>query len=298
MCLRVTTLVLILGVALGARAQSGQERQSARDSFESAEHAFAQSDYATALRLYQHAFELAPHDATRFNVALCLEHLGRFREAALEYDAAALSASLDEATHARARQLAVEARSKLGVLVVGGSPAGTRVLVDGEPLCALPCRVSVDPGQRRVNLENEPASSERTVTARANETATVRFETSGSMPIRASRVTSQPRARAPTESDASSPVGPLTWIGGATAIVAAAGIIVFGARAQDLHHEYYDETHAESARKEGAVMRDLCNVSIGLAVVGAALVVVDLLLLDTSDEHAPRAAGDRLVIAF
>ncbi len=69
--------------------------------------------------------------------------------------------------------------------------------------------------------------------------------------------------------------GWLTWTGVGLAAVGVAGSIGFGVRALDLHDQF-DESPTFALADEGSAMRDLTNVSIGVAVLGAVLFALDL----------------------
>src|SRR5262245_28534220 len=113
-------LALVL-VASSASAQPAGVRERAGAAFADAERAFNEADYPEALRLFRDAFTTLPDDRVRFNIAVCLERLGRFREAGIEYDAAATSSTLDPNVRERARVEAERVRGRLGKLVVEGA---------------------------------------------------------------------------------------------------------------------------------------------------------------------------------
>ncbi|AKF04107.1 tetratricopeptide repeat protein [Sandaracinus amylolyticus] len=109
----ILALFVVL-VAMPALAQDDEAtRAAAREAFRAGEAAFIEEDDARALTLFRRAFELAPHDAVRFNIAVCLERLGRPEEALQEYEAAAISTQLDEAARARARSQADALRARI-----------------------------------------------------------------------------------------------------------------------------------------------------------------------------------------
>src|SRR5262245_9012185 len=109
----------VIVLACAAHAQE-DPRVAARAAFAAGETAFAETDYVLALGRFREAFELQHHDGVRFNIAVCLERLGRFREAALEYDLAARSDAVEPGVRERARQMAQRARSRLGTLAIDG----------------------------------------------------------------------------------------------------------------------------------------------------------------------------------
>ena len=262
--MRGLAIAVWLLLATSARAQ---DRDASATAFEAAEKAFADEDYVEALRLFRRAFELAPHAAVRFNIAVCLERLGRFREAAVEYDAVARGSELDASTRERAAVEAARVRARLGVLVVEGEPAGARVRVDGAELCALPCRVAVDPGKRVVVVERATGPVRTSVEVPRDGVATFRVPAAIAPPAPEPRA--RPERRGP---------GPLTWIGAGVAVAGAAGTIGFGLRARDLHDDYQAMPTPE-LRDDGLRMRLYTNVSLGVTVAGAILAGIDLFVL-------------------
>ncbi|MCC7541254.1 MAG: tetratricopeptide repeat protein, partial [Deltaproteobacteria bacterium] len=157
---------------------TARERAQARTAFQRGERAFDEGRTEEALDDFRRAFRLAPHDAVRFNIAVCLERLGRFIEAAQEYDAASVSEALDAPTQQRAREQAARVRLSTALLIVSGSPAGADVLVDDERRCALPCRVRVDPGARRIVVRSAGGEATRSVTVARGAEARVRLDVS------------------------------------------------------------------------------------------------------------------------
>ncbi len=243
---------------------SGTGLGSAREAFAAGETAFQQNDYELALRLFRRAFELAPNDAVRFNIAVCLERLARFREAAGEYDAAARSPSLDDSVRSRARDLGARTRERLGTLRVDGRPPGADVLVDGERLCALPCRVGVDPRDHEVVVRSGGAQAR----------ARVVIERGAEVGIRLSAVGNRVPSDAPPPSRWPSW---LTWGGGSVTAVGAVGAGTFGAITLSLADQYRAAPTART-RDEGILMRDLTNASWVVLGVGLAAVVVDAVI--------------------
>lgn len=293
----VPILVLTLtGLCVPARAQgpSEQTRAEAREAFAAGEEAFDAHDYTAALERFRRAFELQPHDAVRFNIAVCFERLGRFREAAAQYRQAARSEQLGEAERQRAREQAERVSALLGELRLDGEPAGAVVRVDDQRRCELPCKVELDPGEHRIVLR----------AADGRETGrTVSIERGGTQRI---RMTLGPpedgdgaRFGEMVVADAGPPggrPGPLTWVGGAVAVAGVAGVVGFGLRARTLHDDY-DDTPTAEVRDDGIRMRRLTNASIGVAAAGAIAVLVDLLWLgggDEASEVALSADGVRL----
>ncbi len=99
-------------IASAQPAPSNEAVEAARLAFGDAERAFAAKDFGKALELFRLAFEKAPRDAVRFNIAVCLAELGRYEEAQAEYRLAAVSSTLTEDEKALARQRADELDAK------------------------------------------------------------------------------------------------------------------------------------------------------------------------------------------
>jgi len=285
--LSIALLVLapVLSTAGLAAAQSPEE--GAAQEFAAGEAAFDEGDHETALAHFQHAFAGSPRPAIRFNIAICLEELGRFREAAQEYDQAAIADSLGEELVARARELGRRARAELGFVEVEGEPRGAAVMVDGERLCVLPCRLALDPGPHRLHAVADDArrSAEEAVEVSKGETLQARLVVEAA-------------ADAPAETDDSSvsPLPPtetvrrgasaLTWIGLGVTVVGVAGTIGFGLYTRDLENQYA-EAPTEELRDQGVTAQTLTNVSLGVAIVGALLVIIDLVFLARREVERP-----------
>ena len=115
------TLTVSTSTVAGAKSGVADAAKEARDAFANGEQAFAADDYELGLHHFRTAMELAPHDAVRFNLAVCFERLGRFREAVEEYAAAARSPQLDRAQACAREPTSLE---RLGTFFE--APAGAR----------------------------------------------------------------------------------------------------------------------------------------------------------------------------
>src|SRR5262245_44542695 len=85
----VAALLLVGGplqAAPGADDPAQSARESARRAFADGERAFAGGEYEGALEHFRQAWQTLPHVQVQFNIAACLERLGRFDEAARAYD--------------------------------------------------------------------------------------------------------------------------------------------------------------------------------------------------------------------
>jgi tetratricopeptide (TPR) repeat protein len=260
--IRSLALVFLLFPSVAA----ADDLEAASAAFREGERAFLEDDYELALSHFRRAFELAPHDAVRFNVAVCLERLARFREAAAEYELAAASETLPPEERARASELRERVRSRLGTLEVRGTE-GADVLIDGEPLCTVPCTIELDPSSYPITIVRGDARAEATAAVRRGEREIVELE------ARVPDETPEPAAAIDHETRG---LGWLSAIGFSLAGIGAGCLVGCGLYAQSLHDDYV-AMPSTSTRDEGLVFRDLANVAIAVAGAGAILVLVDIL---------------------
>jgi hypothetical protein len=254
----------------------------AREAFEDGQRAFGAGDYASALLHFKRSFELVHHDAVRFNIATSLRRLGRFREAHAEYAIVAESPVVDEATGARARAAMVEVRAQLATLIVEG-PSGADVFVDAERVCSPPCRLELDPRPHSVLLRAKGREETRRVELSGGKTTSVVFRLDRPATPSEPRPRAAPPAKRSVEREpASMTPGALTWVGGGLVVLGAAGTTYFGLRVRSLREEHDDNPTFET-QADGNQARDLTNVSLGVAALGAVLIAVDLLILSGGD---------------
>lgn len=246
------------------------DEAAASSAFAAGEAAFAGGRNQEALAHFRRAFSLAPHDAVRFNVAVCLERLGRLREAVREYEAAAASAMLSPDEREHARGLAAAVRLRLVTVTVEGAPSGTALFVDGQRECNLPCTLALDPGAHALtstradgvsligHLVAQDGAAERVVLLPEN--------------VRENEPTRPPQR------DDTHRFPSLLTVGGAAVALAAIGSTVgFGVAALRVHDDEctpYCPDGATQAR--GELWRNLANASLaGLAVAGG-IVIADV----------------------
>lgn len=275
-------------------------RGEARAAFQRGTAAFEAHDYLEASRAFEAAEALVPHAATRFNLAVCAERLGRLRLAAERFALVARDPSLSPADQQRALARARSASERLARLVVEVAAGGT-VQIDGRP-CATPCRALVDPGAHEVVAQLGSRELRRRVEAAPG--ASYEFTLLDSGPATAPRARTTPVG--PTRSKAAARRPPpvasapertwVRWLGVALTGVGAASWIGFGVYTQGRANEFdrlADAKEAERAREvadEGRRGAILTNVAIGTTLVGVALLSWDLL---TSAPDAGPAASRR-----
>ncbi len=283
---RLISIAGLLGPLLCAAPLSAQPDESAEQqaatAFAAAERSFAESDYEAALKGFERAHALQRHDATLFNIAVCLERLARFKDAADAYTRAADSEQLGEHERQRARELSARMRARLAVVSLSGTPRGALVRVDGQPSCRLPCRLELDPGTHRLSV----SAGTRQWNQRVELTRGGRVPIEVRLPPERS-----PLSVASPAAPARAQHGPtwLTWFGGGFAIAGGAAATYFGLRAQSLNDEYREQPSRDTL-DSGKQHQFLANAFLGLAVAGAVVVALDLFVLERPVARPPAAS--------
>lgn len=251
-------------------ASAQDEREAARAEFRAGTEAFEADDFAAALEHYERAFALGPHDAVRFNIAVCLERLGRFRRAAEEYRLAAESPELDAASRARAAEALETVRARLGTLVVEGATAD--VELDGAPLCVAPCTVEIDPGPHALRAHAEGIDVDATIDLLRGERRVLVLSASEA---------AEPATLAVSVGPSPNPADPrvpgLAITGSVLTALGAAGAIALGVRTADLSAQY-DAMPSGALRDEGLATEGGFHGALGLAALGGVLFVLELAL--------------------
>jgi hypothetical protein len=261
----VRTAALSIAAFLVLGGPSEGEVEAASVHFAEGKEAFDRGEFALALEHFGAAQELAPHPSTEFHLGRCNEELGRLTRALRHYENVEQAEGISERERATARARRRLVSARLGSLTLEG-PAGTKVALDGEPLCTLPCARNVDPGAHELTATLDGEEIRRRVELEPSGRATIRFDPPHT-PVSAPPVVdadSEPRAW-PTA---------LTWVGIPAVLLGTAGTIGFGLRARDLNADYRAEP-VEGTRDRGVRMQTLSNVSVGLLVAGGVLLVAD-----------------------
>jgi hypothetical protein len=288
--------LVLVALLTTAPAHAQDLRAQAREAFAAAERAFEEHDYELALERFRRAQELHPHDAVRFNVAVCLERLGRFREALDEYAQAAASPVLADTARAEAVRLAERARARLGTLRVTGRPEGALVRV-GALRCELPCTLELDPGVHRVLVEG-PRTLEREA----------RLERGGatSLEVDAAEIATSTTPTGPALAASAEPTlehhgfqafGVLTALGTSLTALGTAGVIGFGLHTEGLAQRYVAGPTVE-LYDEGTTMRALTNVALAVGAAGLACIAIDLVLALVDPPRTVRLSSRGLHVAF
>lgn len=272
-----------LSVVLSAVALA-DAATDAKLAFKAGEEAFARDDNVLALEQFRRALTLAPHDVVRFNIAVCLERLGRFREAWLEYELASKSPQLDARAKKRAVDQGRRVKERLGTLSIT-DPAG-QARLDGVMACTVPCEVLVDPGEHELFLD-APEGNGATVPVKIErqQKTVVRIGLVAKPPpppvlepTPAPVVVTKPSLPPPAPEKPSWRPGALTYVGGGLALVGAGLFTWFGLTAV-ASHERYLMMPSEELRQSGTLQRDLANGALIGGGVGLVLALLDLLWL-------------------
>lgn len=277
----VRWLLVCVFVLSGATASAQDDGAVEHDAYERGVAAFDRGDHAVALHIFQDLYERTHLQALRFNIGICLEQLGDHVAALAEFEAVGADDAMDAATRAEAIEAAARLRAQLATVTIDG-PTGEVATIDAARRCELPCELWIEPGVHNASLAAEGGTSTSFEAAPGARTA-----------IALSIV-----AAPPPPSGAS--LGVLTGLGSAIAAIGIGGIVGFGVRTTDLKAQF-DRTPTTSIQSEGETMRDLTNTSIAVAILGGALVLVDVVLVLTSGAPSGdrvRRDGADLVIAF
>lgn len=285
--------LVMLGLAASASAASIADAQAFVNS---ASQAFRKGDFAAALEALRKAEPIVAEAndptlaAIRFNIARCLEELGRSKEA-LDAYALYLRTPDDSARKSRA-QLAVKSlkRKVFGGIAVTCEPAGAMVTITGlvDTPTACPVRKEeVKPGTYQVKVAFDgytPAERELTVGAGDPTALTVALDKEA----KAGGVV-MPDMQPPAE-----PVDPWPWVltgGGALAIAGGVGLTLAAAGARD-----DAEAAQPGAARDGFIDDFERNETLSWIAYGfgGAAVLTGLILLTADDDDAAATAGWRL----
>ncbi|UJR86274.1 tetratricopeptide repeat protein [Sandaracinus amylolyticus] len=273
---RLALALVVLLVAPLAHAQDTSTLEArARTEFHAGELAYDEERYAEALEHFLRAQQIDPHDVVRFNVAICLQRLGRWSDAWREYRSLTTSDALDEAQRAYAAELLADLESRLAVVrVTTSEPAEIRI--DGDPQGPAPLEARLAPGPHVLTARAGDRESIHRVTVERGQQLDVAL----SLPAPAAIAPPEHRATRTVLRDPSW----LTYVGAGIAAIGIGGTIGLGVHAQSLWDAYHTPGQATHAlRDEGMLATDLTNVSIGVAALGAVLVAIDVILLLTGE---------------
>lgn len=165
-----------LSVLLTVIASPAYADDEARELFERALALKDVNNYADACPLFEQSMRLAPGAGTQLNVAACLSHFGKYKEAKALFERVEREATAAGATkaaeRARAEIIALDKVMPQLTIELGSMPSGTTVELDGKPV-ETGTQMPIDPGPHTIR-----AFGARRVdyVAKAGHTGTVKLE--------------------------------------------------------------------------------------------------------------------------
>lgn len=260
--MRTTFLILIL---FSIPATSLADRRTGARLFRQGESHYDDGEYDEALASFQRSLEAFTHPATQFNIALCLEKLGRLREAD------EVLAKVQNGNRRRIARKARYARARIAAAVptlrVDPGNDGATVAVDGES-CPAPCERRVDPGAHEVVVAADDGAEHRqTVDLRAGQTFQLSLERFEATEPADDEDDDESRTHRRSHDDGDAkPL--LLWTGVALVAIGVAGTLYFGL--------------SEETSTAGAVG------GVGVTVLGIAIGATGLLMPDESEPKRAR----------
>ncbi|HPH66484.1 MAG TPA: PEGA domain-containing protein [Kofleriaceae bacterium] len=139
-CLIVMALVDV--AAADNREEAGKE-------FSAGQAADNVHDSPAAIEHYLKSYELVPHPATAYNIALNYEKLHKYRQAAAYYQRY-LDGSSDPPDRIKVQKIIADLQAKPGRVTVRTSPAGGQITIDDKPAEQEPLKKVLAGGPHRI----------------------------------------------------------------------------------------------------------------------------------------------------
>ena len=268
---RFVILLALLGA--GSSSANADSRSKAKILVGEAQAAFQAEDYELCVEKFRSAYKLAPLPQIQFNLGMCYEKLERFREAALEYEGAADSEKMSPGMRRKARENLTAMQEQMAKIRFEGVRGDS--MIDGSIPCKVPCSLYLEPGEHEIEYGDNQTQSFSATRGRILNVVLRKKEFDATAPNTDARPDLTADVSGGTDSSESS-ISWLTWGGVGMAAAGTTGAIVFGFKTQSLHEDFMAAPSVETA-DEGEQMRNFTNISIGVAAVGATLVIYDLL---------------------
>jgi hypothetical protein len=262
-----------------------EDKSQAKRLVGEAQQAFNDGDFEVCAQKFSTAFKLAPLPQIQFNLALCYERQERYRDASIEYEAAAKHKDMPAEMRAKANESLKKMRSQMAKIRIEG--ADGEGLVDDKIKCELPCTLYLEPGSHVIRFgednktksfnavrERDAVVSLKPDMAKVEETNT---DFDATEPAENARPDLTSEAGSTSASSGDKGVGLLTWGGAGLAAAGTTGALVFGLKTRSLHDDF-SMMPTRSLADDGNQARTFTNLSIGIGVVGMSMVVYDLLI--------------------
>jgi hypothetical protein len=171
--MRALFVVILLGLAarVAVAQPSAEDKKEAKAAFARAEAAEKRKDWRTAIDEYQHAYDVLPHPDVLSNIALDLERLEEYRDAATFYRRY-LDESPDASDRDRVEKLIEKLRARPAALTITTDPDGAEVTLDGKRLGPSPVVAKVS-GTVEIEVTDASGTATRTITVEFGEPATI-----------------------------------------------------------------------------------------------------------------------------
>lgn len=315
---RIAVFSLILAVVAAhasvARAESAEDRESARQLLDRGDEQVEKGDLEGALASYRAAHELMHVPTTGLEVAQILAKLGKIveaRDVALEVirmPAAAKEARPFKVARAAAENLARELSTQIPSLRLELTPeaaandASLEIDQRSVPFSAVGLGYALNPGAHRVKIAATGYQTVvRDISLRAGETQTLRAELVPAPKAKVAVRKPPPAQTSPIARTTPPPVAPAEhssttwpqWLGFSLAGAGLAVGTVAGVLSLDRAHDakaYCTGNHctseAQHDRDLAVKMANVSNVGFGVAVLGAGIGLAGVLLSSSSQESA------------
>jgi len=168
--MKIAAIVIALGLCarVAAAQPSAEAKAQAKQAFARAESAERRKDWRSAIDEYQRAYDLVPHPDVLFNIAVDLERLEEYRDAATYYRRYLDDQGDDAADRTKIEALIGKLRGRPGTVTVTSTPAGAAIAVDGTPAGQTPAELTLA-GAHTLTIAGVEQRIERSVTVEFGE---------------------------------------------------------------------------------------------------------------------------------
>jgi tetratricopeptide (TPR) repeat protein len=276
--------------AAGPEREPGA-RERAKVFFERGITEYRDARYSEALKSFGAALETYDSPVFIYNLARTCDRLGDVSCALRHYRTyqrrAPRAKDLTEVVpRIQALEAALASRGVQQITVLS-KPSGAQLDVDGQPLGKTPWTGELSPGAHSAKLtmaghEELRVNIDVAAAAASEVTLVMSPRTEAPTPV-APLTTTTPAAQRPPEAAQGRSVGPWTYVTLSVAVAALGGALIFEQRSRDREQDVrtfvvqrdrvaaYDDMHNFQT-----TARVLAGVGVGLAAVGATLLVLDL----------------------
>lgn len=258
------------------------DRECAKSAFASGTAAFDRGEYAEALAAFQSARAANDHPFVSFNIALCLERLGKLLESRRELDKLLQNPALGGDLEKRVSAERTQVSAQLSRVTLDAPSSGYSIEIDGAPTEG-DGELELDPGEHHLRIsKGEQLVYDQSVKLDAGERLRLRV-TDQERAIDVVVVPEQrpteppPKLAPPPPPVARRPLSPIVFYGAASATVLLGGLTLWsGLDVQSAYDDYQrdlprlTQTQADQRVSSGHARELRTNVLLGATVVSAA----------------------------